>query len=96
MALKYEIFTVEADADTKTAIIDSDRGYPKAATKTDGYRQLIKHPTLEKWAAPVDDDLVTACASMSAADRILRYNDTDPNKWKTREQLETDGWFPAY
>jgi len=90
---QYEIFTTEGALNTKSTAIDILLGYPNAATKTDRYRDVLKHDILSSWAGVVDQNLVDACASMTPTDRLQYYDDTD---LKDRQYLIDNGWFPPF
>ena len=93
MTNQYEIFTVEADGDTKDTAINTLLGYPDPSIKTDRYRILIKHYTQNLWAGVVNDQLTNACSSMTPAQRAVYYNDSD---LKTYQYLVDNSWFKNY
>lgn len=47
-------FSTEAEAEAFQAKMDAQEGYPNAATKTDRYCLVTKHPSQKRWVAPVD------------------------------------------
>jgi hypothetical protein len=87
---QFEIFTVEAEGDIKSAAIDELLGYPNVNTQTDTYRCLLKHVSQDLWAGVVDDVLVEACGSMSDVERAQYYNDSD---LKDSDYLEQNNWY---
>ncbi len=89
----YEIFTAEADGDTKNGVIDTTFGLPNTSIKTTFFRKLFKHKDQDLWAGLVDDEVTNACSSMTPEDRALNYDDSD---LKTYQNLVDDGWFEPY
>ncbi|GAG06838.1 unnamed protein product [marine sediment metagenome] len=90
---KYEICPTLADADAKLAKINLLLGYPNGATT---YRPNFLHPAAEpedlRAIGLVDDKLVTACAEMTAEERLEYYNEEN---LYTLLEVHNEGWFPA-
>jgi len=68
---EYEIFTTLKEAEETTERIDTLLGYPSGNTLT--YRRIRKHPTQDKWACGVNDELKNQCINMSQEERDSYY-----------------------
>lgn len=85
---QWEIFTVEADAITKSDAIDGLFGYPNSDAEY--YRILIKKYDENLWAGIVDTALIDACSAMTPAERAVYYDDSD---LKDGQYLNDNNWY---
>jgi len=93
MVKKFEIFSTEVDLNTKSSAIDVLLGYPNTPNKTTMYRCGLEKYQSTDWVGCVDDNLVDACASMTPAQRLQYYDDSD---LKTPQWLVDNNWYPPY
>jgi len=91
MSIGYQIFSTEAEFDTKEMAICALLSIPNISTKTTGYREKIKHYSQELWCGTVEDTLVQACANMTPSERLVYY---DPENLVSIQYLTDNGWFP--
>lgn len=90
MTTKWQIFNSLEEIQIKNSNIDSLLGYPNEETKTETYRDTIKHPTEDLWRGGVGNDLIEACLGMTSEERLNYYD--GPNL-KDYSYLENNGWF---
>lgn len=86
----YEIFTSLAVFDAKTAKINELYGYPNTETKTETYRQAIKHKDQDLWAGGISLSLQSLCSYMLIEEKALYYNDSDLKDYR---ELVDSNWF---
>jgi hypothetical protein len=92
MTVLWQIFDTLAEIEEKNNNINVLFGYPNPETKTERYRESIKHPTLDLWRGCVEDNLIEKCASMTAEEKLNYYDSSD---LKDQQWLEENGWIES-
>jgi len=85
--MNFQIFLTAALADVKNSNINALLGFPNGAVN---YRANIDHLSDDRVAVGIGQQLIDACAAMTAEERLNYY---DENNLVDVDGLVDEGWF---